>query len=325
MILTAASGATALVLSACSTEETTNASDVAVGTESQEIDILELGPPEGYADSHPVLWPDDRSFDARDLNGIWTRGNPEGGLAGKLSCIQGWSHTGPCGDRGFSLEWPEFTPEGQAALDANKPSYGVPVGTEAADARTELHIGRRRGHPGQDSNDPQKTCNPIGVTRALIYPAENQFVFLEDRILQHFSFMNAWRTIWMDGRKLPSPDEVNQLLWYGYSIGRWEGDTLVVETVGQDDRIWIDHFGYPISDEAHLEERYTRSSHSVLELEMTITDPKYYAVPWKGQKKKFLLRPKDYFLNSTWAGMYYDDCATLDEVDVFQSLIVNGG
>ena len=127
----------------------------------------------------------------------------------------------------------------------------------------------------------------------------------------------------MDGRGLPEIEDIPWPLWYGYSVGRWEDDTLVVETVGQDDRVWLDHFGYPLSDEAHLEERYRRISYSVLELNMILTDPKYYKEPWKSQTKKFLWRPKDYFTNAVWAGMYYDDCAPADEVDVFKSLIVN--
>lgn len=127
----------------------------------------------------------------------------------------------------------------------------------------------------------------------------------------------------MDGRPLPAVDELAAPLWYGYSVGRWDGDTLIVETIGQDDRIWLDQYGYPVSDEARLVERYRRVSYSTLELSMTLTDPKYYSKPWKSQTKSFLWRPKNYFKNSNWPGMYYDDCAPADEVDIFQSLIVN--
>ena len=277
-------------------------------------------PPE-YVD--PVVRPDNRKFNARDLNGIWTRGNPDGGFGGPRSCVRPKTHSGNCGDRGFSLEWPEFTPEGLKAFQANKPSYGRPLDSADAAADPEIHIGRRRAVPAGLGNDPQGTCNPLGVTRAVLYPQEQEFVMVEDRILQHFSQTNAWRSIWMDGRELPKFDDIPWPLWYGYSVGRWEGDTLVVETVGQDERAWLDQFGYPFSDEAHLEERYRRIKHDVLELNMTLTDPKYYQKPWKSETKKFMWRPKDYFKNSTWDGMYYDDCAPIDEVDMFKSLIVN--
>lgn len=272
---------------------------------------------------HPVLQPDSQKYDARDLNGIWTRGNPGGGMGGAESCVNGMSHSGPCGDRGYSLDWPQFTPQGQAAFEANKPSYGRRLGSADAAAHPKEHIGRRRAIQQGDGNDPQGTCNPLGVTRAVIYPQENEFVMTGDRILQHFSQTNAWRSIWMDDREVPEIDDLAWPLWYGYSVGRWEGDTLVVDTIGQDDRVWVDQYGYPISDQARLEERYRRISHSVLQLDMVITDPKYYKEPWISQTKKFLLRPKDYFTNSNWPGMYYDDCAPLDEVEIFKSLIVN--
>lgn len=275
----------------------------------------------GYV--HPVLRPDSRKFDPRDLNGIWTRGNPGGGFSGAESCVRPRTQDGPCGDRGFSLDWPSFTPEGQAAFENNRPSYGRRLGSQGAAAHPEEHIGRRRAVEGALGNDPIGTCNPMGVTRAVLFPQEWQFVFLKDRILQHFSQTNAWRIIWMDGRSLPKHDEIPWPLWYGYSIGRWQGDTLVVETVGQDDRVWVDQFGYPLSDQAHIEERYRRVNFSVLQLDMTLTDPKYYTKPWKSETKKFLWRPKDYFKNSTWPGMYYDDCAPIDEVDNFKALIVD--
>ena len=290
---------------------------------ASENEAWDMDPDQPWGLDHPVLKPDSREFDARDLNGIWTRGNPDGGMGGPKSCVGPWDHSGPCGDRGFSQEWPEFTAEGLKAFEANRPSYGRPLGSESAQAHPEEHIGRRRAVPAGEGNDPAGTCNPLGVSRAVIYPQENEFVMVEDRILQHFSQTNAWRSIWMDGREPLSYDDIPWPLWYGYSTARWEGDTLVVETTGQDERAWLDHFGYPFSDEAHLEERYRRIKHDVLELNMTLTDPKYYKKPWKGQTKKFLRRPKDYFTNAVWAGMYYDDCAPVDEVDVFKSLIVN--
>jgi hypothetical protein len=319
LLATSIATSSLILLSACAKQQSTEN----VNQNSSSEDIISLGIPSGFEDKHPVLWPDDRDFNPRDFNGIWTRGSAGGGLAGEHTCIEAWTHGGPCGDRGFSKDWPKFTPEGQAAFDANKPSYGHPLGSEKAAAATDEHIGRRRAVEGGKSNDPQKACNPVGIVRSILYPAEFEFVVLEDRILQHFSQTNDWRTIWMDGRKLPAYDDLNQLLWFGYSTGRWEGNTLVVETIGQDDRIWLDHFGYPISDEAHLEERWTRTKHSVIELEMVLKDPRYYAETWVGQKKKWLWRPQDYFTNSTWGGMYYDDCAPADEVDVFQSLIVD--
>jgi len=98
-------------------------------------------------------------------------------------------------------------------------------------------------------------------------------------------YHDLWRTIWTDGRQLPKNPDPG---WNGYSVGRWEGDTFVVESEGYDDRTWIDHFGNPHSDQMHLVERYKRVNADTLELDMTLTDPKTYAAPWVGDKITFV-------------------------------------
>ena len=98
-----------------------------------------------------------------------------------------------------------------------------------------------------------------------------------------------WRTIWMDGRKLPEDPDPR---WYGYSVGKWDGDTLVVDSVGFDDRTWLDQVGDPYSSEMRLQERYHRVGNT-LELTMTLTDPKTYTRPWVSEKKVFNLLPNE--------------------------------
>jgi len=110
-----------------------------------------------------------------------------------------------------------------------------------------------------------------------------------------------WRTIWTDGRELPkNPDPA----WNGYSVGKWEGDTFVVESNGYDDRTWIDHFGNPHSDQMRLEERYKRVDANTLELNMTLTDPKTYTKPWVGDKITFV---------SKTVALYEEICAPSEE------------
>jgi hypothetical protein len=93
-----------------------------------------------------------------------------------------------------------------------------------------------------------------------------------------YMFEKRWRVIWTDGRQLPdNPDP----RWYGYSVGRWEDDTtFVVETVGMDDRTWVDNSGYPHSTSLRVTERYQRVSQNTLELTVTIDDPLVYTKPW---------------------------------------------
>ena len=160
----------------------------------------------------------------------------------------------------------------------------------------------------------------MGVSRALLYPDPIEFHALPDRILQHYEWHYGIRTIWMDGRKLP-PNPPDLPRWWGYSTGRWEGDTLVVESIGHDDRTWIDYFGYPHSDVMHLEERYRRISYDTLELTMTVTDPKYYAMPWKSQTKRLKLLPKGFIKTpEAWEGLLEDLCAPIDEFDFIRTI-----
>jgi hypothetical protein len=84
----------------------------------------------------------------------------------------------------------------------------------------------------------------------------------------------------MDGRRHPEGDALNPT-WYGHSVGRWDGDTLVIDTVGFNDRSWFDFVGNPHSDQLHVVERYRRKDAATMANEITIEDPVMYAHPWK--------------------------------------------
>src|SRR6185436_14745870 len=87
----------------------------------------------------------------------------------------------------------------------------------------------------------------------------------------------TYRQIWMDGRALetnPNPS------WMGYSVGRWEGDTLVVESFGFNDRTWLDQNGHPHSEALRTTERYRRRDFGHMDIEVTLSDPAAYARPW---------------------------------------------
>jgi len=120
-----------------------------------------------------------------------------------------------------------------------------------------------------------------------IYPME--MVQTPRRVLQFFEWAHSWREIWTDGRDLPKDPEPR---WMGYSVGKWEGDTFVVDSTGFDERTWLDHFGTPHSDQMRLQERYKRLDRDNLELTMTLTDPMTFTKPWVSEKKIFKLDPK---------------------------------
>jgi len=256
---------------------------------------------------------DNKSYDKHDLSGTWTRNGTPGGYGGGGTCRD-------CGDRGFGNDVPPLTPLGQKLFDANKPSYGRNLGSADANAHPEEHIGRRRAVPPANDTDPYQHCNPMGPSRALIYPDPMEMNVLADKILQHFEWGYGVRTIWTDGRKpLMDPDQPR---WWGYSTGRWDGDTFVVMTTGVDERTWVDHFGYPHSIDMVLEERYQRTAYDTVELSMTITDPKIYTRPWVSQTKKFRRLEKNGIKTvDGWTGLMEDVCAPADEVDLFNKRI----
>lgn len=251
-----------------------------------------------------------KPYDKHDLSGIWTRNGTPAGYGGGGTCRD-------CGDRGFSNDVPPMTPLGQKMFDANKPSYGRNLGSPDANAHPEEHIGRRRAVPPANGTDPYQYCNPEGLTRALIYPDPLEMNVLPDKIMQQFEWTYATRTIWTDGRQLP--EDADQLRWWGYSTGHWDGDTFVVDSDGFDQRTWIDHFGYPHSTDMKLQERYKRTAYDVMELSMIVTDPKIYTRPWVSQTKKFRkLDTKNGIKTADgWGGLMEDLCAPADEVDQF--------
>jgi len=97
-------------------------------------------------------------------------------------------------------------------------------------------------------------------------------------ILIIYEANSGLRQIFTDGRTLPNKDA--QPWWYGYSIGKWEGDTLVVETTGFTDDIWLDVQGSPLTGEGKVTERFRRPTVGTLEIDITVDDPKAYTKPW---------------------------------------------
>ena len=93
-----------------------------------------------------------------------------------------------------------------------------------------------------------------------------------------YEAVHAYRQIFTDGR--PPPGDDPQPWWYGYSVGRWEGDALVVETVGFRDGGWLDIWGSPLTDAAKMTERFRRLNYGTMQIDVTIDDPKAYTRPF---------------------------------------------
>ena len=151
--------------------------------------------------------------------------------------------------------------------DALKPGENLPLQPWALKATKER----------LSKDDPEALCLPTGVPRLAPYPwrivqAPNLIFFLFE------GNIHSYRQIFMDGRshsKDPNPT------WYGESIGKWEGDTLVIDTIGFNDRFWFDFAGHPHSEKLHTVERYRRPDLGHLVWDTTVEDPGAYTKPFE--------------------------------------------
>jgi len=129
--------------------------------------------------------------------------------------------------------------------------------------------------------DPQGFCLVPGGPRAMGTPYPAEIIQDRDRIVIIFEGGgHVWREIHMDGRPLPEIDEVNPT-YFGYSVGRWEGDTLVVEAVGFNEKTWIDFGGRMHTEQLKTTEYFTRPFKEVLSYRAIIDDPGAYSEPWE--------------------------------------------
>ena len=213
-------------------------------------------------------------FDPHDLTGIWLRRG---------------------GDRSISAKAPELTPAGLARMKQNIPARSRNPNTPSTAVPS-------------DSNDPAFSCNPKGIPRILVDTAHDfhEVLITKDRILQLWQEERRPREIWMDGRQAPSGENLDNLgpAWYGHSVGRWDGDTLLVTTVGLDDRAWVDLFGYPKSADARVEERYKRVDAETFQVTLTLFDPTYYTAPWVSDTKTWKKQPRDKATFFGWYGLF---------------------
>jgi hypothetical protein len=193
--------------------------------------------------------PAPRASDGKpDLSGIWALESPPCAPTG-------------CGDY---VAGPEFLDLGA------KLSGGLPYQPWAADL-----VKKRSADLGRD--DPVAWCRPAGAVRLLTFPPPRKILTLPGLIVILSERDVTYRQIFTDGRPpLKDPDPS----FNGYSTGKWEGTTLVVQTNGFRDGIWLDRKGSPMTDAAKMTERFRRIDYGHLEIELTINDPKAYTKPW---------------------------------------------
>ncbi|MDR2216088.1 MAG: hypothetical protein LBE59_09645 [Nevskiaceae bacterium] len=126
--------------------------------------------------------------------------------------------------------------------------------------------------------DPEGFCLPPGGPRSMGTPYPMEIIQNRDRIIMIFEGGgHVWREIHMDGRE--HPKQLNPT-YFGHSVGHWEGDTLVVDTVGYNEKTWVDFSGLMHTEQLHTVERISRPFKEVLRYEATYDDPGAYTAPW---------------------------------------------
>jgi len=196
-----------------------------------------------------------------DLSGAWDprgtggRGGPGGGG----------------GAKGKAPELPPGTPPNATFKDIGSGfKEGLPLLPWAADL-----LKTRRAENSKDN--PDAHCLPLGLMQLHMHPQPRKIIQTPGLILILYEAQGGIRQIFTDGRPLPKDVEP---WWYGYSIGHWEDDTLVVETTGFRNDVWLDIDGSPLTESGKMTERMKRLNYGTLQTDVTIEDPKAYTKPF---------------------------------------------
>jgi hypothetical protein len=189
-----------------------------------------------------------------------------------------------------------FSAIGDSPASFSKYLVNIMVDVKPGDASLKPEFAdvlRRR----RKEDSPLSHCLPIGVPADELIPGPFKIIQTPQLVLVRNEYENTLRQIYLDGRKPPADPEP---LWLGYSVARWEGDSLVVDTVGFNDKGWLDGVGHPHSESLHIVERFHRRDFGHLDVRVTVDDPKVYTKPFSLTFTERLLPDTDvteYFCN----------------------------
>jgi hypothetical protein len=226
------------------------ASLVVVSTQAQWVHHPVAGAPRTRDGKINMSGPVPRLDGKPDLSGIWqAKGDPRapGGLFGLGESLN---------SRYFRDVLADYKPEERPL---------TPFGAELL---------RQHQQPG--AFNPTLNCLPDGVPHGDLLPEPFKIIHSKGVIVMLYEVETTFRQVFIDGRKHPADMSPT---WQGYSVGRWDGDTLVVDTAGFNDRSWLDARGTGHSEEMRVEERFRRRDFGHIDLTITITDPKVFTKP----------------------------------------------
>jgi len=226
-------------------------------TSAQWLHYPTAGVPRAKDGKPNLLAPAPRTADGKpDLSGMWLGGNP-------LPCPKVLrSNDGDCAEK---------TPLSSQAVSV---AAGMPGGLPYQPWAAAI-VKQRTADSGKD--DPHARCLPPNIPRGYTLPHIQKLVQVPGLLLILNEFNASYRQIFTDGRPLP---EDPQPSWNGYSTASWQGDTLVVNTIGFRDDLWLDMNGNPMTEAAKVTERFRRPNFGTMEIDVTVDDSKAYTRPW---------------------------------------------
>jgi len=219
------------------------------------------------------------------------------GVLGPIDAL-GQQVTRPPAPTGPAPRLPDGTIDLGSGIWVSSPSFGpdIGVGLKSGDVLPLLPSARALMASRKPADDPVNWCLPLGVLRYSPYP----FRFIQNythRKPTHLYILSEWmgsfRQIFLDGRMHP-PDL--DPTWFGHSIGRYENDALVIDTVGFNDKAWFDRRGTPHTERLHTVERWTRPNAGSLVQEVTLDDPGAFSRPFTVTFHARLSQPGDEFI-----------------------------
>ena len=230
--------------------------------------------------------------------GAASQGGGRGGTLGPVNAL-GQEVKRPPVPTGPPPRLPDGTVDLNGLWNGGGPVNSIAQGLKPGETLPLLPIAKQlmdlRAQPKNETDDPHLWCMPMGVPRSVPYP----FRFVQNythkapthMFILHEGNIHSYRQIFMDGRKHPAELDPT---WFGHSIGSYDGkDTLVIDTVGFNDKFWFDRQGTPHTEQLHTIERWTRVNEGTLRNEVTIEDPGAYSRPFTTTWTARLAAPGD--------------------------------
>lgn len=235
-----------------------------------------------YGTSAPMrpMRSEDGPSPSHDLTGVWTRVEPPHAFSSGAT---------------FTSEPPTLTPWG-------------------AERFAQARNSNAGGYTLAETNDPVLTqCHPPGVPRVYFHPYPFEFLHTPKYTLMLYEYDHTVRRIYTDGRNHPPPD-IRVPLWLGHSIGEWQdASTFVVDTVGFNDRTWLDRTGIPHSEELRVTEVFRRVDFRNIQIDITMQDPIALAEPWTATFY-YRLAPPDWEIGEISCSGDYLDFSSFEEI-----------